>query len=266
MILRELVDAYQQTQKLRIAMASRIDALERETDHARGKDKHRLEQWQNRFQTIEDEIVEAFEEELELHPAWPWLGKVKGVSYILGAKLLGLTGDISKSPTISSLWRFAGMGLGQYYVDGEGKVICPTEGWQWIVKSNGQKEKVWITAKQPADAQIEWRRDRPIKGWCLPYNKRLKTACHLVATSMLRAQSPYTAIYYEAKNRYSQKRLDWTPKQRDYAGRRKMIKVFLSHLWLKWREAVGLPISKPYIVEESGCHHYYKPKDFVPEP
>jgi hypothetical protein len=48
------------------------------------------------------------------------------------------------------------------------------------------------------------------------------------------------------------------------AARRKMVKIFLSHLWVKYREAEGLPISKPYALEYLEGHtHYISPDRFV---
>ena len=46
---------------------------------------------------------------------------------------------------------------------------------------------------------------------------------------------------------------------------RKMIKLILSHLWLVWREAEGLPITKPYAYDILGHteHDYIGPWEMV---
>jgi len=35
-------------------------------------------------------------------------------------------------------------------------------------------------------------------------------------------------------------------------ARRKAVKLFLSHLWLKWRRLEGLPVREPYVIEKLG--------------
>jgi hypothetical protein len=40
---------------------------------------------------------------------------------------------------------------------------------------------------------------------------------------------------------------------------RKAIKLFLACLWLVWREAEGLPISKPYAIDKLGHNSYIVP-------
>jgi hypothetical protein len=44
----------------------------------------------------------------------------------------------------------------------------------------------------------------------------------------------------------------WSDGHVDNAARRKMVKLFLSHLWLVWRKAEGLPIREPYAHEYLG--------------
>ena len=45
------------------------------------------------------------------------------------------------------------------------------------------------------------------------------------------------------------------------SARRKMIKIFLAHLWDFWREWEGLPRRTPY-VEEYGGHITYTRQEF----
>ncbi len=217
-ILRQLVDMYSSVQKLRVGLDNRLSALERNEDTARQLDKERLQRWRNNFLTVEHELAQEFELELSLHPAWPWLSQVRGIGPVLGAKLLGLIGDIRRAPTISSLWRFAGQD--------------PTA-------------------------------DRLVKGKRAKFNRRLKTTCYLGGCSFLRTNSPYLRVFEEALEYYQRERPDWNEAHCRNAARRKMVKVFLSHLWLKWREAEGLPVSKPYILEQPGHSRFLSPDDFV---
>jgi len=44
---------------------------------------------------------------------------------------------------------------------------------------------------------------------------------------------------------------------------RKMIKLFLSHLWLIWRKAEGLSITAPYVHAIKKHADYRPPEDFM---
>lgn len=101
--------------------------------------------------------------------------------------------------------------------------------------------------------------ERPRKGEKLHYNKRLKTTCYLIGISFLRSNSPYRQIYDEARRYYRENRPDWTKAHQHNAAMRKMIKIWLAHLWLMWREMEGLPVREPYIAADP--HHLIIPPE-----
>jgi hypothetical protein len=221
-LLRWLTDVYLQVQKIRIGMGNRIWAVENERDLTDSEATEFRTQLYEQLHGAEGLVASQMEKALEGHPAWPWLQQVKGVGPVLAAQLLGLIGDIEKAPSISSLWRFSGLG----------------------VDENGQA-------------------DRLKKGEKACYNKRLKVVLYKIGTSFLMCNSPYKEkIYNPAKEYYAANR-DWVPIRTDYAARRKMLKIFEQHLWLKWREAVGLPVSQPWVIEHGGHVHYISPEDIV---
>ena len=104
---------------------------------------------------------------------------------------------------------------------------------------------------------------RPKKGEKRWYNAFLKKTLYLIGSRFLILKTePYARIYREAKERYSSR-----PDLKDVSkGRihlmsmRKMIQVFLSHLWLLWRWKLGLSIRPPYPLE------YLAHADFIPIP
>ncbi len=104
--------------------------------------------------------------------------------------------------------------------------------------------------------------ERMKKGEKLHYNKHVKPVCYLIGMSFLKSRSPYSSIYYEAKEYYQGNRPEWTKLHIHFAAMRKMIKIFLSHLWQVWREMEGLPTSMPYIIGKGSHTHYIKPEDF----
>lgn len=105
-------------------------------------------------------------------------------------------------------------------------------------------------------------RERPMKGEKLHYNIRLKSTLYLVASSFLRCNSPYRAIYDAAKAQYQETKPDWSKLHIHNAAMRKMIKLFLSHCWLRWRMLEGLPIREPYVHEKLGHQTVYAPENF----
>lgn len=137
-----------------------------------------------------------------------------------------------------------------------GSLVAPID-----IERAASVSALWKYAGQAVNK--EGTRDRPTKGEKLPYNATLKKTCYLIATSFLRASSPYRREYDEAKAFYQEER-DWTLGHCDMAARRKMVKLFLSHLWLVWRDVRGLPVRAPYamqILEHDGIKH---PWEYVP--
>ncbi len=105
-------------------------------------------------------------------------------------------------------------------------------------------------------------RDKPTKGEKLKYNKRLKQACYLVGGSFLKSNSPYRQIYDSAREYYEANRKDWTLGHQHNAAMRKMVKLWLSHLWLTWRSIEGLETNEPYVHSKLGHEHNYTPEEF----
>lgn len=111
-------------------------------------------------------------------------------------------------------------------------------------------------------AVIDGEAERKKKGEKVHFNPRLKTCMFLIGQAFLKGRSPYRIIYDEAKKYYTDNR-DWTPKHIHNAALRKMEKIFLAHLWQKWREVEGLDTREEYVFEVLGHEHRYMPKDFI---
>jgi hypothetical protein len=194
-----------------------------------------LEKWLNG-------IIRRF---VQKHLARTWFSQVKGVGDLNVGKVVSLI-DIQKAPTVSSLWKFAG-----FAVDEHGKA------------------------------------ERRIRGQKLHYNKTLKAMCWRLAKSLIRAKGKYYEYYVQQKKalieKYSRQGLQVIPSAElpeengkkvekdgkiglghvDMMAMRKMIKLFLSHLWLKWREAEGLPVASPYAHAIQGHSDYRSPEEFI---
>lgn len=150
---------------------------------------------------------------------WEWVTSIKGLgSGKMAAQLLAMIDDIERFDNISKLWRFAG------------------------------------------EAVFDGKAERGMKGDKMHYNKRLKSLCYLIGDSFIKQQTPvYVDVYYEAKRKLREQHPEaikapedspwkkiYTDSHIDRMARRKMIKVFLSHLWVQWRTIEGLPVTEPY--------------------
>lgn len=112
-------------------------------------------------------------------------------------------------------------------------------------------------------AVIGGKIERPTKGEKLHYNPRLKTICYRIALSFRKtSSSPYNDIHDNAYNYYQVNRPEWTDSHCKASARRKMVKIFLQHLWLTWRKLENLPVSEPYVQSHLGHTHIHKPEDF----
>ena len=134
------------------------------------------------------------------------------------------------------------------------KVVCMID-----IERAATISSLW---KYAGYAVVNGERERPVKGEKLGYNKRLKVNCYLVGTSFLRSSSPYRDVYDSAREYYDANRPDWKKGRKHHAAMRKMVKLWLSHLWLVWRQIEGLTVSEPYAHAKLGHNHNYTPQEF----
>lgn len=102
--------------------------------------------------------------------------------------------------------------------------------------------------------------ERRVKGEKSHYNATLKTDVHLIGVGLLRKNSPYRPIYDIAREKYDG--LGYTKGHAHNSALRKVVKLWLSHLWEVWRSLEGLPIRPPYVLEHGGHTTKYDPRNF----
>lgn len=90
------------------------------------------------------------------------------------------------------------------------------------------------------------RRATPGRGAPPAYDRRAKVACHLIARSWLRNGGAYAEYYRAQRRRRDAQRPAWPPARRHLTALRAAEQAFLAHLWVAWREALGLPALAPY--------------------
>jgi len=109
---------------------------------------------------------------------------------------------------------------------------------------------------------VDGKAERVTKGEKRHYCSRLKSSMYLLAVSFLRTKGKFSEIYYREKERQEKLHPELRPIVVHYRALRKMEKMFLACLWRVWREALGLPIRKPYVAEYLNHTHIYDPSYF----
>ncbi len=184
----------------------------------------------------EKKVMLAFGEEVGC--IWEWVTSIRGLREgSLAAQLIAQIDDISKFSTISKLWRFAGYGVDDGRMD-----------------------------RRPSTT--EWQKGKRA------FNGLLAAVCYLIGDEFVKQQTPiYSDIYYEEKSKLRQLHPNPVPARKgspwpeDFTdshvhrmAMRKAVKIFLSHLWVKWRECEGLPVSQPYVQAILGHTNIIEPR------
>lgn len=220
--LSAIVDLRTKMQKARVAFGNRQSAILRGADEegetVASDELDVLGDFGKKFAGLEEALDKYMYAQVKDVPIVQEMIKLRGIGPILATKLyLGF--DIERAQTVSAMWRFAGL------------------------------------------AVIDGKRERPTKGEKLHYSVAMKTVCFLVGDCFIKARSPYRDIYDQAKAKYmamrgpesgAPKEEQWTLMHCDRAARRKMVKLFLSHLHQVWRGFEGLPVREPYAMEYQG--------------
>lgn len=275
-ILRALVDLRdRQIQKARIQFNNRLSAIDRQTDESNGSGQRVVvERWLDVFKELEKKLDKDIASFVKDIPIYEEMSNIKGLGPMLSAKMLAMI-DIEVPDTITALWQYCGYGQEEYWVSDKGEVQAPVTGMKWVTKKPTEgveilrsiEGKKFLIRHSPAP-RPEWikRRmiSRPVAGWMLSYNKRLKTSLYQLGGSFLKSKSPYRDIYDTYRVEYKRKHPDWTKMHLHLAANRKMIKIFLSHFWTRWRTLEGLPVTEPYVFRVLGHskNDFYPSEDF----
>lgn len=137
---RYLVDTYYSLQKFRIETSNQVFALNQ------SEEPHdTLGFFFGQFKVLEGDIQKALDTYSAAQPLGEWARLHVGVGPVIAAGLLAHI-PIEKTPSVSSLWRFAGLAPGQRYVKGEKrdwnaglKVLCWKLG-DSFVKQSGREQ------------------------------------------------------------------------------------------------------------------------------
>lgn len=274
--LRDLVMSMYDVQHTRMILDNRFRSTKENINYA----------FVNDLKGLEDNIKNTIKAEVQQFPIHEWIVEQRGISYDMAGQMIGLVQDIGKFDNVSNLWSYAGLGVIQI-CDTCGKKYLPIpERTPWILKTSQrlmeQYERKIVKDgetgfNKKADAmlchcdepKIKSIGQRKIKNTLLDYNPRLKSLCWRFGKQFVMQGDFYRGLYDQFRAEYEQ-RDDLINEMNGKTGKktkhgtskgtghihnmaqRKTVKIFLSHLWVKWRELEGLPVSDPYILSVGG--------------
>lgn len=224
------------------------------------------------------------------YPIYEWIVAQRGLAAVRACGLIGYIEDISKFDTVSKLWTYAGFGVMDVCQNCNKRVIDYNSRYEWIEstanrlkeqndkKKDGKRENMETFKNKAEDmlchcANPEPKRigQRRIAGQLSNFNPALKKQVYLCVEQFVKQGDFYKQYYKECKENYMN-RPDLKAEMEgrkggiskgtahiDAMARRKVAKLFLSHLWTEWRQLEGLPVTSPYAFGILGHKDYIEP-------
>jgi len=259
-----MTDAAIAIEKVRVAAEVRQSHLARQ-----GRQDPETEELHRRLKDLEEFVDGRVAYLIQSHPAYPWFSRVKGVGGENIAKVVAPI-DIVKATTISSLWMFAGHGL-----SGEGKAMKRVKGeklhynsqlrsmcWRLATSLKMTKGSFYDYYDREKEKYIERFLNQGYRILPTPIGKWVCLNCGASWGKKRDITPCCDQPQIEKKVRDEPPGIIWKG-HLDMMAVRKMIKLFLACLWLVWREAEGLPVTKPYALDRLGHNSYIDPWKMV---
>lgn len=219
---------------------------------------------------MEDKLSKEIKDIASSHPAWPWLKNVKGCGEESTMKLIGLIEKMRgrKEITKKEYERLKKSKEAEVFKK-DGRYYKYTDEYGFEVFST--VSKLW---KYLGLHTVNGKAPKREKGKKVDWNQKARSLCWRIATNLIRAKGVYYEYYKEKKNAYMERfkgrvvrakkgqkiaRDYITLKHLDNMARRKLMKLWTSHLWEVTRQGMGLPVRPPYVLEHQSGHHYIAP-------
>jgi hypothetical protein len=226
--LRILVETFYDIQKLRIAASNRLGMYE-ELGIIPPILAATLQGIVSELKREESSLLAVIEEELEEIPVWQWLRTIKGIGAAMAGGVIAWIDDISRSPHVSSLHKFAGL----HVENGKAPRRRRGEKVIWNVKL---RTHMWKVVKQLLRARNEFYTD-----WYRTYKEAEVKKCEEKGIKIV----PSAQLPKRGGKRYEPEGVMSTGHV-DNRAKRKVAKLFLANLWHVWRNMEGLPTTPPY--------------------
>jgi len=241
MMAGDMVRGYYAMQENRLRIASHIREAEK-----RDEDTAVISSVLEAARVAESRAANTLDAWSATQPLGAWARECKGVGPIIAAGLLSQI-DVERAKHVSSVWRFAGLDPTAVWKKGEKrphnaflKVLCWKLG-DSFVKVSGREGSVYGRIYKDAKAEYVLRNQRG------DYAEQ--------AAAKLQSKKINDAAL---RARLESGRLP--DGQIDLRARRKAVKVFLNHYWIKGRALQGLPVDDPWIIGHDGHSHFIQPE------
>jgi len=238
------------------------------------EDEHHHKKVNNLMASQEKIIVTRVSRLVAKHPLWStWLANVRGIGPCIAGGLLSWI-DIHKAIYVGNLWKYAGLAV---TVD---RMECPECNEVYTDVPNVEARIAKGMPKEPPRCEkdgtflrIFGHSNRREKGKMLGYNPRVKTLCWKAGESFVKQdpkRSGYRRLYEQFRTKIEDKiaaNNGFCHKEHKndkgnpigcfsahkYAmAKRAAVKIFMSHVYLKWRGLLGLPVHDPYAFKMLG--------------
>lgn len=276
--LTTMVDAALAIEKLRVAAEVGQTHLA-----LQGRQDTERDELVRRLKDLEEFVDGRVAYLIQSHPAYAWFSRVKGVGKENIGKVVSPI-DIEIADTISSLWKFAG-----FAPDKDGKAMRRVKGGGKLEYNSQLRSMCWRLGSALLKAGL---RKQCVTCKLLVGEEKIKKnkgKCPNCGCSDFKtvAISNFGIYYLKEKDKYYQRYENqgieivpatslpkkdgkrYEPDDTITEGHvhnqamRKMIKLFLACLWLVWREAKGLPVTKPYPIDRLGHNSFIDPWEMV---
>lgn len=287
--LHKMVSSLYDIQHTRIIVGNRF----------KGRSENSLIGFLEGMEGLEKNIKLLIKGEVQQYPIHKWIISQRGLSYDMAGQLIGTIQDISKFSNISKLWAYFGLAVvdvcqdcgKRYYPINQRpeKIIHISqrlmEPYEKKVIKEGQSTfaktatEMICTCKEP---HIKATSQHKIRGALLDYNPMAKMLAYKVGVQFVKQGDIYRKLYDQFKAEYmlredlkaeieSKKGKKVKAKNGEATeskgtahihnmAQRKMVKIFLSHLWAEWRKLEGLPVTMPYSISMMGHSDYIQPR------
>lgn len=281
--LHKLVSSLYDIQHTRIIIGNRFQ----------GRKENNLIAFLEGMEGLEKNIKLLIKGEVQQYPIHEWIIAQRGLSYDMAGQLIGLIQDISKFSNVSKLWAYFGLAVVDVCQDC-GKRYYPLnqraekiihisqrlmEQHEKKIVKEGKSDftktamEMLCSCKEP---HIKRTSQRHIKDTLGDYNPQAKMVAYKVGVQFVKQGDLYRKLYDQFKTEY-QMRDDLKAEINNKKGKitkngeskgtahihnmaqRKMVKIFLSHLWAEWRKIEGLTITKPYAIDQMKHSDYIEP-------
>jgi hypothetical protein len=277
-------DAYDKLLKARIQIENGISAKLREQMISEGVAEELYANISSELRTGHDRILKEMQKTVKQIPIYDqWLKHVRGIGPRHATKLIAYTQDIGRFPKVSMYWKYFGLSPVDYCENCKKRYF--SEEWLaelWINKTYAKQTRMIADDNPNADARKTQimknivnsvchcdnpkpvnRAERKVVGISsVDYNPKCKDLMYLVTSQFVKQGKFYRLVYDDAKAYENAKYgMLYTKAHINYRANRRVAKLFMSHLWTKWRELEGLIVTEPYA--KSYLNHEMIP---VPEP